>query len=355
MFSAFQVGPSWADEVAMPNLDSSHLSTLVEGALGARRRAWLLRCCRIPEGLSSDGERVSRAELAMALAMVLFDDVCARVPLAAAYAQEALQGGRQLVLDHGALRTVAAPSGALPVGREVVERVLVPLGYARRDVYPLDRIGMTGHAYGSTDLAEGLPQYFVSELHPERFSPSFQAATLRVIGSSVDPLGPWALEALAQIQREGALSVDDARRLLPALASLFRRLHDAPSWEDYELLLAESPEMAWIATEGHAFNHATDRVEDVRAVAEEQRALGRPIKDSVEVSRSGRVIQTAFRAGLVERVFRGPKGEAILRTVPGSFHEFITRRRLQDGRLDLAFDASNAQGIFKMTSPRSAS
>jgi hypothetical protein len=107
--------------------------------------------------------------------------------------------------------------------------------------------------------------------------------------------------------------------------------------------------MAWIATEGNAFNHATDRVEDVAALTEAQKALGRPMKEALEVGSSGRVVQTAFRAAQVERPFVGHQGQFVLRTVPGSFYEFITRRPLPNGRLDLSFDSSNAQGIFKMT------
>ena len=51
----------------------------------------------------------------------------------------------------------------------------------------------------------------------------------------------------------------------------------------------------------------------------------------------------------IDRVFRRDDGHFIVRRVPGSFHEFITRKPMEDGALDLAFDASNAQGIFKMT------
>jgi hypothetical protein len=45
--------------------------------------------------------------------------------------------------------------------------------------------------------------------------------------------------------------------------------------------------------------------------------------------------------------------------VPGSFYEFITRKRTfdQDARrweTDLRFDAGNAQGIFKMTASQAA-
>ena len=129
----------------------------------------------------------------------------------------------------------------------------------------------------------------------------------------------------------------------------FDRQHEVPALRDYQSLLEESAEMAWIATEGNAFNHATDRVDDVAALAEAQKTLGRPMKDTVEVSASGRVLQTAYRAAMVERPFVAADGGVVLRTVPGSFFEFITRRPEAEGRLDLRFDAGNAQAIFKMT------
>ena len=119
---------------------------------------------------------------------------------------------------------------------------------------------------------------------------------------------------------------------------------------DYETLLAESAEMAWIATEGNAFNHATDRVADVDALAAKQKALGRPMKDVVEKSQSTRVQQTAFLAARVTRSFQDAAGNTVQREVPGSFIEFITRLHMPDTpKLDLSFDSANAQGIFKMT------
>ena len=65
-------------------------------------------------------------------------------------------------------------------------------------------------------------------------------------------------------------------------------------------------------------------------------------------------MQTAFRADSVEREFVDAEGTLIRRKVPGSFYEFIQRESLHDpvtgqSRLDLAFDSSNAQGIFQMT------
>ena len=76
------------------------------------------------------------------------------------------------------------------------------------------------------------------------------------------------------------------------------------------------------------------------------------MKAAVETSQSGRVRQTAFLAARVQRKFHTPDG-TIEKEVNGSFYEFITRLPLpeEDGKkkLDLSFDSSNAQAIFKMT------
>lgn len=306
-------------------------------------------------GQHDDERMVSRSVLAQALNLLLFRDLLTRVPTGNSYVSDCVAKGRQVFFDHGALRTVAlAGMGELPAGEEAVTRVLLPLGYTLGALYPLDRLGMTGRSYTHSDFPEELPQFFVSELHPERFSPAFQGAVTRVTASSRDPLTAAAKEALHELTAHRQLSFEKAREALPSLLACFQRQHAAPLLEDYQALLAESAEMAWIATEGNAFNHATDRVPSLEDVVEDQRRLNRPVKDSIEVSRSGRVRQTAFHADRVEREFVDSGGAVVKRTVPGSFFEFIQRERLHDPvtgstRLDLAFDSRNAQGIFKMT------
>lgn len=304
----------------------------------------------LPHGGEGTTELVTRAELALALAGLLFEDVQRRVPMARAYVEDAVRGGKPLRFDHGALRTVAANCGDLPTGHLAFSRLLEPLGYRRVGTYDLERIGMTGFAYAHRDFPEAIPQYFVSELHPERFSGQFQAAVERVVSGSQDPISAASARGLAALTESSDLPFSKAADLLTDLVAAFDRQHQEPTVADYETLLAESSEMAWISTEGNAFNHATDRVDDVFAVAEEQKRLGRPMKESVEVSANGNVKQTAFRAATVERLFRSAEGHMVVRSVPGSFHEFITRERLENGSLDLTFDSGNATSIFKMTS-----
>ncbi|WP_083748707.1 DUF1338 domain-containing protein [Pelomonas sp. KK5] len=301
-----------------------------------------------PALLRPVADTVSRAELAQALNMLLFRDLLLRVPDAVDYVADCVKAGGKVVFDHGALRTVAWASGALPPGEAAITRVLRPLGYRHAETYPLPRLKMTGRSWRHVDAPEDIAQFFVSELHPERFSAPFQVAVGRVLEGSVDPLTAGDQALLEQLARDHALPWHAALKLLPALQRCFARQHPLFTQDDYRTLLAESAEMAWIATEGNAFNHATDRVADIDAVALSQRVLGRPIKDTIETSGSGRVRQTAFRAAQVRRLFLH-EGQVVTQTVPGSFYEFIQRAPLVEGTLDLAFDAGNATGIFKMT------
>ena len=338
------------------NPESGVLWKLLEASVGRERTARLFRVLVIHPDLTSDsGPQVSRAVLAQALNMLLFEDLLARVPAAAEYVERCLDQRRTVMHDHGAVRTVAMDGmGALPAGQEAITRVLRPLGYALNGTYPLERLKMTGRSYAQVDYPEEIAQFFISELHPERFSPEFQAAVGRVTGTSIDPLTPEAANVLKKMEAEGSVSMEDSLKLLPVLVSIFNRQHREPALADYEALLAESPEMAWISTEGNAFNHATDRVPDVDQLTVELKQLKQPIKDVVEKSQSGRVRQTAFTAARVKRSFRAGDGSMVEKEVPGSFYEFITRLPMpeeKDGRrpLDLSFDSSNAQAIFKMT------
>jgi hypothetical protein len=340
----------------MTNARESTLWRLLSACCAPQECAELLSTVRVAASIiEEDSVDVSRAVLAQTLNLLLFRDLLTRVPTGKRYVEECVSRGRQILFDHGALRTVALTGmGGLPAGERAITRLLIPLGYRLGAVYPLDRLGMTGRSYTHIDFAEELPQFFVSELHPERFSPAFQRTVARVTASSRDPLSDFAKHALDEMESSRLLSFDKAGKLLPELLACFQRQHTDPSLGDYKSLLEESAEMAWIATEGNAFNHATDRVPSLDALVAEQRRLGRPLKDTIETSRSGRVRQTAFRADRVEREFIDSDGTIVRRSVPGSFYEFIQRERMHDpvtgvSQLDLAFDSGNAQGIFKMT------
>src|SRR5262245_21615751 len=108
---------------------SSNLQKLVASVLGAERAAWLLQCMEVDARLIRDEETVRQAELAQALNMALFSGLLMRVPEGAAYVEDAIRIGRKVVFDHGALRTVVADHGGLPVGHLAFDRILKPLGF----------------------------------------------------------------------------------------------------------------------------------------------------------------------------------------------------------------------------------
>ena len=313
-------------------------------------RAAAASVVRVSEALLDGDARVSRAQLAMALNIILFTELLERVPSAATYVRGTTAGRQTVVFDHGALRTIDGATGALPGGHTAFARLLEPLGYVVGGTYPLPRLHMTGRAFVHRDLPDDVPQLFVSELHVGELADEAQDAVGRVFDRSVDPLGPaeWAL--LAQMDEAGECDRDVALAGLPGLVRAFGRHHPEPPLADYQALLRHSSEAAWIATEGNTFNHATDRVADVAALATSLQAQGFAMKASVEISANGRVRQTALLADPVVRRFAAPDGTLVEQSVPGSFYEFISRDvDPATGRLDLSFDSGNATGIFSVT------
>ncbi|QCI94674.1 2-oxoadipate dioxygenase/decarboxylase family protein [Novosphingobium sp. EMRT-2] len=338
----------------MIDMHDTAIARLVEGLVGpAAAQETLARIAHLPETTGAPAGMASRLDFTWAMNAALFADLLERVPTGRAYVADRIAAGERIRFDHGALRTIRFPSsatGAMAGGIDAFRRILEPLGYRVAAVYPLPRLRMTGFAFRHLGDPENVPQFFVSELDVGQFDGAFGAAAHRVFDSSRDPLDDQAKAVLARFASEGTVPLADALPALRTILTAFGRQHAMPALADYETLLAQSAEAAWIATEGNSFNHVTDRVDDVDQVAAQQRALGRPIKDRVEVSANGRVRQTAFRADPVQRFFRDAQGRGVEREVPGSFYEFITRDREPLSRkLDLSFDSANATGIFTMT------
>src|SRR5689334_22103030 len=194
--------------------EENHLGLLLTGAALAMRDRVAL-----PFRVQHEkGGEVSRATLAAALNLNLLARLLERVPSGRAYMDDLEAAGRKLVFDHGAMRTVAMEDmGTLPAGLPAISRILEPLGYRATNLYPMVRLKMTGRSFTHQDLPEDLPQFFVSELHPDQFSPDFQAAVRRVTDESSDPLTAVDLVRLARLAGEGSLPLAEARALLPKL------------------------------------------------------------------------------------------------------------------------------------------
>ncbi len=329
------------------------IEKLVEATLGSDGAAHVFRSVVIDPALEGAGssDRVTRAQFAMALNLILFASLLERVPTGAAYVEVAVANGEKITLDHGALRTIDGATGALPSGYAAFGRILEPLGYSMAGLYPLPKLRMTGRAFAHEDFPEGIPQFFVSELHVAEFEAGTRMVMSRVFDRSRDPLGETERAVLNAFRLAQPITLERALSALPGIIAAFDRQHDLPTMADYEALLAVSAEAAWIATEGNAFNHATTRVPNVAALAATLLESGEPLKAEVEISANRRVRQTAFIADKVQRDFTRPDGTIETRSVPGSFYEFISRDiDPTTGALDLSFDSGNATGIFAVTS-----
>ena len=183
----------------------SRVIGLVQGIVGRARAEALVAAVEIDAALlRPPSDTVSRAELAQALNLLLFDDLLRRVPAGALYVLDRVRRGEKVVHDHGAVRTVLGETGALPAGERALTRVLAPLGYEVGEVYPLDRLGMTGRAWRHRDFPETIAQFFVSELHVDRFSPRFGESAARVFGASRDPLPAATTAALEELAAAGS-------------------------------------------------------------------------------------------------------------------------------------------------------
>jgi len=169
---------------------NANVELLLSNLLGQEKADALFSTLNFPSILADwEAGTVTRAELAQAMNMALFEDLLARSPNGRAYTQETVAHGGSVYFDHGALRTVRwTHTGALPPGEAAFTRILRPLGFRLNGRYPLDKLGMTGRAYAHEDAPDEIAQFFVSELHPERFSKEFQQAVTNVVSSSRDPL-----------------------------------------------------------------------------------------------------------------------------------------------------------------------
>src|SRR6202051_3830868 len=184
-------------------MTDTHLSQLIRLIAGDKAADDMLATLQIDRAfLLESAGAVSRGVFAMALNAILFHDLLTRVPTGAAYVADRRRQRERICFDHGALRTIhfgSKATGALPAGAGSFSRILEPLGYHVAGTYPLENFVRTGSGFAHPKFPETLPQFFVSELHVDRFSKQFQAAAERVFGNTRDPLTAASNAALADL------------------------------------------------------------------------------------------------------------------------------------------------------------
>lgn len=232
--------------------------------------------------------------------------------------------GETVVNDHVAFRTLGVES----IGITQLETHLIDLGYTRFEPYEFPAKKLRAFGYLPPDPL--LPRVFLSELKIEQLS----------------------TEAAAVLQRCASQVPADAIAQPTIMWS--RRLWDAVTIEEYELLVSESEYAAWFATLGFLANHFTisvnhlakhPEVEDVLRVVE---GLGFGVNDSggrVKGSPEQLLEQGSTIADQMQLEFAGGQ----TRLVPTCYYEFAKRYTTPDGELFNGFVASSADKIFEST------
>lgn len=254
----------------------------------------------------------------------LWDDYTAMTPQAGHIHDAFVAEGETIVNDHVAFRTFDRG----PITLAALEPHLLALGYTRFEPYEFQAKKL--RAYGYLPPTDDQPRVFLSELKYDELSREAQGI--------IDGL-------IAQI--------DPARVASPDVMWA-GRLWQAPSFEDYQSLMAESEYAAWLAIIGLRANHFTisvnrfqryDSVEKVLAKVESLglgiNASGGRIKGSPEVL----LEQGSTLADRQPFTFAGGQVEEI----PTCYYEFAKRYPDAEGKLYQGFVAASADKIFEST------
>jgi Domain of unknown function (DUF1338) len=246
--------------------------------------------------------------------------------------------------DHIAFRSLGVPH----LGITSLEKIFVHLGYVRRDPYYFSAKKLNAFWYAPPE--PHLPRIFLSELRVDDLPERSKAVVYRYTRTiEADPVD--------------ALDLGDA-------AAIDRFLHSGnwpvPSWEDYQLLAADSEYASWAIYNRYYLNHFTISVHNLPAgyntVAGFNRFLeqhGFVLNDSggkIKMSPDGGLLQSSTVARMVTAEFAGGQRKEI----PGSYVEFAERRVLpafahlpasairREHRRE-GFEAGNADKIFEST------
>ena len=120
---------------------NANIESLLRTFIGCGKTDFLFSALNMPSMLHDwEAGTVTRAELAQAMNMALFEDLLERSSNGRTYTNDAIAGGGSVHFDHGALRTVRWPhNGALPPARVMLNAMFAAsmFGQTKRFALPL--------------------------------------------------------------------------------------------------------------------------------------------------------------------------------------------------------------------------
>ena len=234
-----------------------------------------------------------------------------------------VQTDAEVINDHVAFRTFADT----PLNLAALEPLVMEMGYAVQDDYDFSAKKLRARSYIHPDIT--VPKIFVSELLVDQLSADAQAI-----------LGKYT----ANIQSG------------PSDQSVFwsGRHWQAPSWDDYQKLMAETEYGAWLLAIGLRVNHFTVSIEQLTSTNDIHEVLQRVKDAGFAVNTSGGEVK-GTPADLLEQGSSMADQQPIefaegqTHTIPTCFYEFAKRHPGADGKLYQGFIAANADKIFEST------
>ena len=232
--------------------------------------------------------------------------------------------GETVVNDHVALRSLAKTGFDL----DSIEARLTAIGYVRLDTYVFSDKHLDARAYCCLEDPEA-PKIFVSTLRRGVFSAPAEAILDR-LASALDTM-PCRLETLTQ----GAT--------WPAI-----------TFDEFQLLAAESEYAGWLAVWGLQANHFTVSVNHLQGFSSLSEVNAWLTQSGYRLNQSGGEIKgsaavlLAQSATLADQVtVRFGCGRVV--PISSCFYEFAERFVDAEGRLFQGFVAANADHIFNST------
>lgn len=254
----------------------------------------------------------------------LWEDYIVMTPQAAVIKAAFAERGEIVRNDHVAFRTLALD----PITLDQLEPHILNLGYKRFEPYEFPEKKL--RAFGYTPPQADQPRIFLSELLVDQLS----------------------LEA-QQILKRCAAQVSQSRTADPDVLWA-GQLWEPISWDEYQLLLAESEYAAWVATIGIRPNHFTISVTDFDHHASIEEVLGVVEELGYTVNESGGRVKGSPAVLLEQGSTMADQrpvtfADGIERTVPTCYYEFARRYPDAGGRLFQGFVAASADRIFEST------
>ncbi|MEX2542042.1 MAG: DUF1338 domain-containing protein [Trueperaceae bacterium] len=246
--------------------------------------------------------------------------------------------------DHIAFRTMGVPH----LGIQSLEKIWLHYGYQRRDHYDFPAKKLDAHWYSPPEPR--YPRIFISELRVDELSQEAQA----IIHSYTD-----------QVERDpvNGLDLGDGRQVGKFL---HHPLWPMPTWDDYQLLAAESEYAAWVIYNRYYLNHFTISVHNLSEEVDTiPKFNGFIERHGIRLNDSGGKVKTSpddllRQSSTVAQLVTSQFADADPHQISGSYVEFAERRPLpehahlpktkltREQRRE-GFEAGNADKIFEST------